>query len=100
LEYTLSGGYAKTPIFVERGERCTNCGEEFIFEEEAQRTIEAARKLGIWPEPLKLHRSLSQSGRSLVLRIPRDIEQQLRLKAGEEVVISKIGHKMVVEPQE
>jgi DNA-directed RNA polymerase subunit RPC12/RpoP len=34
--------------FVERGHRCSRCGEEFIPEEEGQRTIEAARRLGIW----------------------------------------------------
>jgi len=41
-------------VFVEKGERCTACGEEFPFEEESQKTIEAARRLGVWPEPLKL----------------------------------------------
>lgn len=85
-------------IFVEQGERCSHCGEEFPFEKEAQRTIEAARRLGIWPEPMKLYRTLSEVGRSLVLRIPADLERQLKLKAGEEVSITKIGHKMVIEP--
>ncbi len=66
-------------VFIEKGQRCTECGEEFIAEKEAQRTIEAARKLGIWPHPLKLHRSLSKSSRGLVLRIPADLEKDLNL---------------------
>ena len=35
-------------FFVERGTRCDKCGEEFIPEKQAQKTIEIARKLGIW----------------------------------------------------
>lgn len=38
------GGY----IFVEKGERCNKCDEEFPFEHETQRTIEIARKLEVW----------------------------------------------------
>ena len=34
--------------FVVKGERCTNCGEEFIGEAEGQRMIELARKAGVW----------------------------------------------------
>ncbi len=35
-------------FFVEKGSRCTNCGEEFFYEEETQIMIEKARRLGIW----------------------------------------------------
>ena len=84
-------------VFVEKGEVCTFCKEEFIPEEQAQKTIEIARKLGIWPEPLKLFRKLSKSGNMLTLRIPQDIERQMNLKAGAEVAISKIGKKIIIE---
>ncbi len=84
-------------VFVIKGERCSECSEEFPFEDETQRIINAARKLGVWPEPLKLHRTLSKSGESLVLRVPTDLEKQLKLKEGEEVAISKIGNKIVIE---
>lgn len=87
-------------VFVEKGLRCTSCGEEFIDEKESQRTIEIARKLGIWPEPLKLHRSLSKSGRGLILRIPADLEKDLNLKPGETIAISKVGNKIVIEPED
>lgn len=45
-------------IFTVKGERCTSCKEEFLFEEETKRTITMAKKLRIWPEPLKLHQKL------------------------------------------
>lgn len=83
--------------FIERGWRCRKCGEEFIPEEEGERTIRVAKKLGIWGEPLKLHRKLSRSGRGTVLRIPSDIERALALKGDEDVLISKAGRKIIVE---
>ena len=86
-------------IFVEKGQRCIECGEEFMHEKDSQHTIETAKKLGIWPEPLKLHRSLSKSGRGLVLRIPADIEKDFNLKPGESISISKVGRKIVIEPE-
>lgn len=87
------GGY----VFVERGERCSICGEEFPFEEEVQKTIEGARRMGVWPEPLKLYRKLSKSGRSLVLRIPADLEKQMHLDGRTRVAIAKAGNRIVVE---
>ena len=86
-------------VFIEKGARCLNCGEEFIDEKESQRTIEIARKLGVWPEPMKLYRTLSKSGGTLVLRIPTDLERQMKLHPGEEVTITKVGNKIVVEPK-
>ncbi len=87
------GGY----VFVEKGERCDVCGEEFPFEEEVQKTIGAARRLGVWPEPLKLYRKLSKSGRSLVLRISSDLEKQMHLDQHTTVAIAKAGNRIVVE---
>ena len=83
--------------FVERGHRCTACGEEFIPEEESQRLIKVARRLGIWGGPLKLRRKLSRSGRGTVLRIPSDIERSLGLRGDEKVSVSKAGRKIIVE---
>ena len=83
--------------FVEQGLRCAARGEEFIPEEESQRIIRVARRLGVWGEPLKLRRKLSRSGRGTVLRIPADIERSLNLTGEEEVLISKAGKKIVIE---
>jgi hypothetical protein len=85
-------------FFIERGTRCNKCSDEFIPERIAQRTIEIARRLGIWGEPLKLHRKLSRSARGTVLRIPIDIEETLHIKGNEKVLISKIGkNKILIE---
>jgi len=85
--------------FVERGRRCTSCGEEFIAEDESQRMIKVARRLGLWGEPLKLRRKLSRSGRGTVLRIPSDIERSLGIRGDEKVTVSKAGRKIIVEFQ-
>jgi len=84
-------------IFVVKGERCDSCHQDFPYQEETQRTISIAKKLGIWPEPLKLYRHLSKSGGGLVLRVPVDLEKQLHLKENEEVAITKVGNKIVIE---
>lgn len=83
-------------VFVVKGERCRECKEEFPYEEETRRVIATARKLGIWPEPLKLYRRLSRSGEGLVLRIPADLERQLKLSEKTEVEITKVGKKIVI----
>ncbi|MBI4440232.1 YgiT-type zinc finger protein [Candidatus Woesearchaeota archaeon] len=84
-------------IFIVKGERCTSCNEEFPHQEEAQRTISVARRLGVWPESLKLYRHLSKSGGGLVFRIPSDLEKQLKLSEKTEIAISKVGNKIVIE---
>ncbi|MBI5072710.1 YgiT-type zinc finger protein [Candidatus Woesearchaeota archaeon] len=87
--------------FVIKGERCTSCGEELIDEEEGQRMIHIAKKIGIWGQPLRLHRKLSRSARGTVLRIPTDIEKNLHLKGDEDVLISKVGpNKILVEVED
>jgi len=85
-------------FFVVKGKRCSNCGEEFVPEKEGQKMVGIARNLGIWGEPLKLHRKLSQSARGTMLRIPNDIEKNMKLKGDEKVLISKIGkNKLLIE---
>ena len=83
-------------IFIEKGERCNSCGEEFISEKEGQKMIRIAKRMNLWGEPLKLHRKLSRSGRGTVLRIPSDIEDNLGLKGEEKVAISKMGKKRIL----
>jgi hypothetical protein len=75
-------------------------GEKWLCLCTKQNTIEAARRLGVWPEPLKLHRKLSTSGGTLVLRIPSDLERQMELKEQTEVAITKVGRKIVIEKEE
>jgi hypothetical protein len=82
--------------FVERGHRCNACSEEFIDEDESNRTIKVARRLGVWGEPLKLRRKLSQSGRGVVLRIPEDLRKSMGLKGTESIALSKVGSKRIL----
>lgn len=84
-------------VFVLKGERCTRCKEEFPYEDETQRSIVIARRLGVWPEPMKLYRHLSKSSGGLVLRVPSDLEKQLGLNESKEVAISKVGNKIIIE---
>ncbi len=86
-------------VFVVDGLRCSHCKEEFPFPSETDKVIVAAKKLGIWPEPLKLYRHLSRSGRGLVFRIPSDLEKQFKIDEHTEIAISKVGNKFVIEPQ-
>ena len=86
-------------VFILKGERCDSCNEEFPYQEETQRAINIARKLGVWPEPLKLYRHLSKSGKGLVFRIPSDLEKQLKLNEDVEISITKVGRKMVIEAE-
>ena len=86
-------------IFIVKGHRCGNCNEEFPYEEETQKVIEIAKKLGVWPEPLKLYRHLSKSGRGLIFRIPHDLEKQLKLDENVEIAITKFGNKIIIEPE-
>jgi len=86
-------------VFVVKGERCTNCQEELPYEEETERVINVSRKLGVWPEPLKLYRHLSKSGGGLIFRVPSDIERQMRLNESTEISIVKIGNKIVIEQE-
>ena len=86
-------------VIILKGERCNECGEEFPYEHESQKSIEIARRAGIWPEPLKLQRHLSKSGGGLILRIPSDIEKQFNLSENIPITISKVGEKIVIELQ-
>lgn len=86
-------------VFIARGQRCTHCKEEILSEGETQKVIDAARKLGVWPEPMKLYRHLSRNSGGLVLRIPSDLERQLKLNEKKEIAISKVGNKIVIEAE-
>lgn len=86
-------------VFIADGKRCANCNEEFVPEDEMQKIISAARKLGVWPAPMKLYRHLSKSGGGLVLRVPSDLEKQLKLSEKTEITISKLGNKIVIETE-
>ena len=85
-------------FFVVKGKRCGSCHEEFVAEKEGNSMVKIARNLGIWGEPLKLHRKLSQSARGTVIRLPTDIEKNMKINGDEDILISKIGkNKLLIE---
>ena len=85
-------------IFIVSGERCNSCKEEFVNEKDTQKTIEISKRLGVWPEPMKLYRHLTKSAGGLIFRIHSDLERQLSLNEKTEIAITKIGNKIVIEP--
>jgi AbrB family looped-hinge helix DNA binding protein len=47
---------------------------------------------------LKLRRKISESGRTLALRIPKDIEKSLNIKTGDEVDLWIEDGKIIIQP--
>ena len=41
-----------------------------------------------------------KSGKGLVFRIPADLEKQLKLNENIEIAITKVGNKIVIEPED
>jgi hypothetical protein len=68
------------------GEACAFCGETFLSTE-SMRAIEGrARELGLWGLASKV--KIARSGNSLVVRIPAKLARYLKLKTGQEVMVS------------
>ncbi len=74
--------------------KCRKCSEiEFTEEQmrEALRKKEKAIKIMVT-------RKLGEIGGSLVLRIPKSVENRMKLKAGEEVNVTVEKNKIIIEP--
>ena len=68
------------------GELCDACGESFLGSG-AMKAIEArARALGLWGLGTKV--KVVRSGNSLVVRIPAPLARHLKIRAGQEVMVS------------
>jgi len=72
------------------------CGKWFVDERESERTIQVAKRLGIWGMPLELKRELSMNGGRIVLRPPYDLQESLGLKGNEAALLCKIGKMRVL----
>jgi YgiT-type zinc finger domain-containing protein len=68
------------------GERCSNCGETFLTSESMGAVEERAKELGLWGLASKV--KVVKSGNSLVVRIPAPLAQYLRLRKGQELMVS------------
>jgi YgiT-type zinc finger domain-containing protein len=78
------------------GEKCSSCGETFL-PTESMRTVEArAKELGLWGLASKV--KVARSGNSLVVRIPAELARYLKLKNGQEVMVSpEKDNRLVLE---
>ena len=77
-------------------EKCTNCGEVFTDGEIMKEIEKKAKKAGIWGLGKKT--KFARTGNSLAIRIPKDIADFMKLKAGHEAFIHPEGNKLVIEP--
>jgi YgiT-type zinc finger domain-containing protein len=102
-ELSLFNGKIKINPIV--GFECSSCNEIFIDEDESKRIdritnmepyrshIEEMRK-----HQFRLRRKIGYSGRTLIVRIPKDIEQNISLREGEEIEIYPEGkNKIIIE---
>jgi hypothetical protein len=76
------------------GEMCSNCGETFLSTESMHAIEQRARELGLWGLASKV--KIARSGNSLVVRIPAPLAQYLRLKKGQEVMVSPENENRLV----
>ncbi|WRQ72920.1 MAG: AbrB/MazE/SpoVT family DNA-binding domain-containing protein [Methanosarcinales archaeon Met12] len=71
-----------------------SCGEQYFDEETAERMTEAARKAGVFGIAKKT--KISYTGKSLMVRIPKQIAEFADLKNGKEVEIVPEGRKKIL----
>lgn len=76
------------------GEACPACKETFLDEPGMAELEQRARKLGIWGLGKKL--KVVRSGNSLVIRIPVELAEHMKLKAGTEVYVHPEGEARIV----
>jgi len=74
-------------------EVCDQCDERFFTEESARRIEAREQELGIWG--LERRATVSYSGNSLIVRIPKDLERYLALKRGSEILVRPKGRKRI-----
>ena len=78
-------------------EICDACGETFTDAIATAQIESAAREKGIWGLGKKT--KVTKTGNSLSVRIPKEIADYLKLKAGREAYIHPDGNKLVIEAE-
>jgi bifunctional DNA-binding transcriptional regulator/antitoxin component of YhaV-PrlF toxin-antitoxin module len=75
---------------------CTECGSEYISQEAMEELEEEVKKRGLFG--LERRGRIAKSGNSLVIRIPKEIAESLRIKRDVPVVMYPSDQrKLVVE---
>ncbi len=98
---TLKIGKVKEEMFGEYlgeypAEICTKCGESFTSEETTKKIELEAKKKGIWG--LEKKSTITKTGNSLAVRIPKSIAQHLVLREGEAIYIRPEKKRIIIEP--
>jgi len=73
---------------------CLKCGENFFTEEASDEIDKKSKELGLWG--LSRKTKISYSGNSMIVRIPKNISDFLKLKTGEDVMIHPEGKKRLI----
>ncbi len=77
-------------------EACSKCGEIFYDEKEFDKMTKEAKKKGVWGIESKT--KIAKVGNALDIRLNKNIVQFLKIKKGQEVIVSPENkHKLVVE---
>lgn len=97
----LKKGKTKEEMFGEYlgefpAEICTKCGESFTDEETTRKIELEAKKKGIWG--LEKKTTITRTGNSLAVRIPKPIAEYLILREGEAIYIHPEKKKIIIEP--
>ncbi|MBI4141845.1 AbrB/MazE/SpoVT family DNA-binding domain-containing protein [Candidatus Woesearchaeota archaeon] len=78
-------------------EYCPKCGEEYFPDETMEIVEKKLKQNGLWGVK-RQQATLWQSGKTVVLRIPKEITEKLELKADEKVTVYTEGkNKIIVE---
>lgn len=84
------------PLFNVHAYQCAKCSNLFFTEKMANEMEKRTKELKM--HSFGFERTITTSGKGLVLRVPSDLASHLRLKEGESVKIIPVNHKgFVVE---
>jgi YgiT-type zinc finger domain-containing protein len=73
---------------------CSKCGETFFTEKSSDAIEIKVKGLGMWGMEKKT--KISKSGNSLIVRVPKQIAELLKIREGDEAVIRPDGKKRMV----
>jgi hypothetical protein len=81
------------PGLFSEGYRCKKCGEIEFDEEQMRKALKIKEKA----IKIMVKRRLGKVGESLVLRIPKSVEDYMNLRSGKDVKIIVENKKMIIE---
>jgi len=82
------------PDIASEGYKCGKCSNVEFTEEQMRKALKKKEKA----IKIIVTRKLGEIGGSLVLRIPKSVENQMKLKSGEQVNLTVEKNKIIIEP--